>query len=87
MLDLTQHDLDIKTSGKPCLLCTLYFWSLVACEHALVHVSRVFHLFLISPMLIIIETRACRQALENTLPIYLIWYIVFLLLNCNLIDR
>ena len=38
----------------------------------LVHVSRVFHLFLISPMFIITETRACRHVLENTLPIYLI---------------
>ena len=38
----------------------------------LVHVSRVFHLFLISPILIITETRTCGHALENTLPIYLI---------------
>ena len=39
---------------------------------ALVHVSRVFHLFLMFSIFIITETRACRQALENTLPIYLI---------------
>ena len=37
-----------------------------------VHVSRVFHLFLISPLFIITETRACGHALENILPIYLI---------------
>ena len=36
----------------------------------LVHVSRVFHLFLISPIFIITETRACGHALENILPIY-----------------
>ena len=38
----------------------------------LVHVSRVFHLFLNSPIFIITETRSCRNALENSLPIYLI---------------
>ena len=38
----------------------------------LVHISRVFHLFLISSIFIITETRACRDALENILPIYLI---------------
>ena len=37
-----------------------------------VHVSRVFHLFLISPISIITETKACRHASENILPIYLI---------------
>ena len=91
MLDLAQHDLDIKTSGKPCPLCiftALYIFGVwLPVNMPLVHVSRVFHLFFISPILIIIEIRACRQALENTFPIYLIWYIVFLLLNCNLIDR
>ena len=38
----------------------------------LVHLSRVFYLFLTSPILIITETRACGHALENILPIYLI---------------
>ena len=46
--------------------------TIIACEHALSHVSRVFHLFLISPIFIITETRACKHALENFLPIYLI---------------
>ena len=39
---------------------------------SLVHVSRVFHLFLISSIFVITKTRACRHALENILPIYLI---------------
>ena len=40
--------------------------SQIACEHALVHISRVFHLFLISSIFINTETRVCRHALENT---------------------
>ena len=38
----------------------------------LVDVNQAFHLFLVSPIFIITETRACRHAVENILPIYLI---------------
>ena len=48
----------------------------LACEHALtvVHVSQFFHLFLISPIFIITETRACfRKHLAN-IPYFGILY-------------
>ena len=45
----------------------------IACEHALSSYQSIFfYLFLIFPVFIITETRACRHALENILPIYLI---------------
>ena len=56
---------------KRCLLSVRHV-EMLPVNMPLVHISRVFHLFLISPIFIITETRACRHALENILPIYFI---------------
>ena len=71
------------TSDMICVLAR----TRLACTCPLVHASRVLHVFFISFIFSIMETRVCKQRKENTLSYTLFWYIVFLLLNFDLIYR